>query len=193
MFLLVIVRPNSAFATIRDNADRYFWWSVIVFGLSYVVFTICGHLVYSELSYLGMSPPIMTVTYIILYVLGFVTLVYIIGKVWGGNQCWKKVFTVMFYKNVALILVFTIMTIIWYFSRVIETPLSDSLSQFFLLESTIILVIGIFGFAIWANIMTIKAIKVVHEFSTIKAILVGLCSLIPIIVMGIIYNSTLTG
>lgn len=104
MFLLVIVRPNSAFATIRDNADRYFWWSLGGFGLITIVYYTMTFLSRgavindgsSVLAYiLALSPPFLCLLIIS----------WLISRQENGIGHWKVAFSTLGY-------VWTIFTIL---------------------------------------------------------------------------------
>ena len=125
---------------------------------------------------------------------GFVSaiLYYFIGKKLDGNTNWKKVFSVIFHVHALVIpitiIMATLLFLMWSsFTSIDSSILLDSNIDeedvFSLLGSfigyVILLAILGTGFAIWGFIVTIKAIKTVHGFSTGKAF--GLIILVAII------------
>ncbi|MYG32925.1 MAG: hypothetical protein F4202_02855 [Cenarchaeum sp. SB0677_bin_16] len=186
MILFVMIRPNSAFATIRDNDEKYIWWSVSIFGLSFVAFVTYGYSMPPELNNLLPSITYLTITYGILSELVFVTLTWLVGRVWGGNPHWRKVFSVLFCKNIVYILASAIIIVMWQSSSFTAgTPWTDSLVAISLFLPISPLTIILLGLIIWMIILVIKAIKVVHGFDTGKAVVVGIFSCIPIIAIGV--------
>jgi len=117
VFLQVITAPNSAFAQIRDNEERYFASSIGVFLIASVI----GLLVIApfvmmplddayyetfEENDIDVDIPTSGSDIVLFVGISIITgiisnvLFYFIGKKLGGNTNWKKVFSVMFYAYV---------------------------------------------------------------------------------------------
>jgi len=125
VILRVITAPNSAFAHIRDNEEKYFAQSI---GL--LIFTsILGALMLipfimiplDEAYFEGVDDANFPTdnTDVILFVginilNGFISAVlfYFIGKKIGGNTNWKKVFSVIFHTHVPLIPMSVVLSIL---------------------------------------------------------------------------------
>ena len=209
VILRVITSPNSAFAQIRDNEEKYFAQSIALLIIS----SILGGLVvlpfvmmplddaYFEFEGTGeidntfpLAESAVELSIVSTIIGGLVSaaLYYFIGKKLDGNTNWKKVFSVVFHVNAVVIPITIIMAILiflmWSSLTSIEpsillNPNLDEEDVFSLLGAVIgyvmLLAILGIGFAIWGLIVTIKAIKIVHGFGTGKAF--GLIILVTII------------
>ena len=163
MFLLVIVRPNSAFATIRDNADRYFWWSMGGLGLSTVTEYFILPLLFSE----------WNISYFILFLLELVTfflfvriLIWFINRVKSDVHQWRRIFSMSGY-------VWTVVTL--------PVLITDPLLYVF--DLTIIRDLAYIIMLIWLVILMVNVVKVLYkEFNTWGALLAVLITCVVIII-----------
>ena len=209
IILQVITSPNSAFSQIRDNEDKYLPQSIALLIVSSILgglvvlpfammplddayFDFEGAEEINDTFPLGESAVGLSIGSSILS--GFVSafLYYFIGKSLDGNENWKKVFSVIFHIHAVTIPITIIMAVLVFLmwgsftsvdSSVLLDPNLDEEDVFSLLGSFFVYVmllafLGV-GFAIWALIVTIKAVKTVHGFGTAKAI--GLIILVAII------------
>jgi len=125
---------------------------------------------------------------------GFVSAVlyWFIGKKLDGNASWKKVFSVVFHVHAVVIPITIVISILLFLmwgsftsieaSTILDPDIGeeDVLSSLgpFIGYVALLAVLGVV-FAVWGLIVTIKAIKTVHGFSTGKAL--GLIILVAII------------
>ena len=163
MAFQVVRRPNSAFATLRDNDHLYFQSSIMVMLSISIVYTGLG-LVMPELA----GQHTVHVANSGLAILGGVTTVgtiYLIGRALGGNKNWRKVFTVLFYVEIIYIPVQIVSLLLSLTSSPMlsTTSYSQSLG---LLTMVGPVALGLF---IWAIVIGVKAIKVLNGFGTAKA------------------------
>ena len=160
MAFQVIIRPNSAFATLRDDDHRYFWPSIVVMLLTSIVMVLLTSIADTDLD--STMPPttvqqtlVDTITYglAILAVVAYAGTVYLIGRALGGNKSWRKVLTVLFYASI------------------VGIPAGAVLSlQFLLPPSFLGVALGMMvAVSIWAVIICVKAVKVLNGFGTAKA------------------------
>lgn len=209
VFLRVITAPNSAFAQIRDNEEKYFASSVGVFLFASVI----GLLVMipfvmmplDEAYYetfdendIEFGVPVDWADAIILTGITIMTgvisnaLFYFIGKKLGGNPNWKKVFSVMFYAYVPVIPMMAVMSVLVFlmwgsFTSIdpsyLTTPDTDNEEVLSLVGPMLgyvgLMAIVAIGFVVWIFVVSIKALKIVSGFSTVKAF--GLIILVMII------------
>jgi len=118
-------------------------------------------------------------------------LFYFIGKKLGGNINWKKVFSVMFYTHVPVIPMMVLMSVlvflIWGSLTSIDpsylmAPDADEEETLSLVGPILgyvgLLVIVAIGFVTWIFIVSVKALKIVSDFSTARA-----CSLIILVMI----------
>ena len=209
LILRVIVSPNSAFLQIRDNEEKYFAQSVALLIISSVLggFTVLPFVMmplddaYFEFEGseeientfpLHDSAVGLSILSSILSGIFSAILYYFIGKKLDGNANWKKVFSVIFHIHAIVIPITIVMAILLFLMwssftsiepSVILDPAFEDEQVFSVLGPFIGYVIllaflGV-GFAIWGLIVTIKAVKTVHGFSTGKAF--GLIILVAII------------
>ncbi len=210
VILRVITAPNSAFAEVRDNEEKYFASSIGIF----LVASVIGLLVmvpfvmmplddayYETFEENDIDVDIPTGGADIAFFVGIsiVTgiignvLFYFIGKKLGGNTNWKKVFSVMFYAYVPVIPMMVLMSglvFLMWDSLVSIDPsyLTASETDEEEIFSLIMPVLGYVGllilvaiaFFVWIFIVSIKGLKVLNGFSTAKAF--GLVILVMIIV-----------
>ena len=205
VILRVITAPNSAFAQIRDNEEKYFAQSIglliftsILGALMLIPFiTIPLDYVYFE----GVNDANFPTenTDVILFVgisilSGFISAVlfYFIGKKIGGNTNWKKVFSVIFHTYVPLIpmsvilsiLLFLMMDSIASIDSSLLTELDENEEQILSLIGPMLGYVGLFvivaiTFVVWIFVVSVKAVKTVNGFGTVKAF--GLIILVMII------------
>ena len=207
IILRVLTSPNSAFAEIRDNENKYFAQSIgilvftSVFGM---IISIPFLLVPFDTDYIqGVDEygfPSNELDVILFIAIDIVTgiasaaLLYFIGKKLGGNQDWKKVFSVIFHVYVHVIPFFVVISILLF---LMLSSLSEIDPSFFQtsdgnddkLFSVIAPALGYIGmiavvavgFVVWIFIISIKAIKVLNGFSTSKAF--GLLILVMVLTL----------
>ena len=200
--------PNSAFAEIRDNESKYFVQSIgiliftsILGGLMLIPFVMSPFFVeyfadidavYSPLSESGV---ILVIGYGILGGIVTAGLLYFIGKKLGGNDSWKKVFSVIFYTNVPAIpfsiAIFILLFLMMDSFAELDPSFFQTLNRDEIL-STFGPVLGYVGiisivaiaFFVWIFIIVIKAVKTLNGFGTGKAFgLIILVSFIMQIIM----------
>ena len=178
MFLLVIVRPNSAFATVRDDFERYFWWSLGGFVL---VTAIAHHTPYFQYASLYRDIPVDL--YILLAPpLSFIPIIsWLIGRKKDGIRHWRAVFSVLGYAWTVYFLLLLgisiiIGTTISYFYFELHMHNFDGAIFGYVLSA------GIF---IWFMILMVKAIKVANNTVGIgKAIFVAILGYIVILIFS---------
>lgn len=209
VFLQVITAPNSAFAQIRDNEERYFASSIGVFLIASVI----GLLVIApfvmmplddayyetfEENDIDVDIPTSGSDIVLFVGISIITgiisnvLFYFIGKKLGGNTNWKKVFSVMFYAYVPVIpmmIVISVLVFLMWGSLVAIEPsylMSPDASDDEILSLVMpvlgyasLLVLVAIVFVVWIFIVSIKGLKIVSGFSTAKAF--GLVILVMII------------
>ena len=205
VILRVITAPNSAFAQIRDNEEKYFVQSI---GL--LIFTsILGALLLipfimiplDEAYFEGVDDANFPTdnTDVSLFVginilSGFISAVlfYFIGKKIGGNTNWKKVFSVIFHTHVPLIPMSVILSILLFLMMDSIASIDSSLfieldedeEQILSLIGPMLGYVGLFvivaiSFVVWIFVVSVKAVKTVNGFGTAKAL--GLIILVMII------------
>ena len=205
IILRVITAPNSAFAHIRDNEEKYFAQSI---GL--LIFTsILGALMLipfimiplDEAYFEGVDDANFPTdnTDVSLFVginilSGFISAVlfYFIGKKIGGNTNWKKVSSVIFHTYVPLIPMSVILSILLFLMMDSITSIDSSLfieleedeEQILSLIGPMLGYVGLFVivaivFVVWIFVVSVKAVKTVNGFATAKAF--GLIILVMII------------
>jgi len=199
IILLVITSPNSTFAEIRDNENKYFRQAITIFVIATAV-GILGYLPFLlnpipvdyEDSYLTefnnfemfANPGEIVLSMVFGAISGiiFVVVFFYLGKILGGNTNYKKVFSVMFYSLIPSIPFVVIISIILFFmvSSLVKIPHyemtmfeDDELMTQLIVPLLIyvgILMITVIAFLPWWIIVTIKAAKTVNGFGTLKAI-----------------------
>lgn len=209
LILRVIISPNSAFSQVRDNEEKYFAQSIallvissILGGLAVLPFVMMplddAYFEFEGTEDINNTFPLedssVGLSVVSSILSGFVSaiLYYFIGKKLDGNTNWKKVFSVIFHVHALVIPITIIMAILLFLMwssftsiepSILLDPNIDEEDVFSLLGSFIgyvllLAILGI-GFAIWGFIVSIKAVKTVHGFSTGKAF--GLIILVVII------------
>jgi len=207
IILLVITSPNSAFAEIRDNENKYFRQSIAIFVivtlvriLGYLPFLLNPINVDYEESYLTefdnfelfVDPDETALSMVFGAISGiiFIIVFFYIGKILGGNTDYRKVFSVMFYSLIPSIPFIAIVSVVLFFmvSSLAEIPLEEAtmfeddkvIMQLLVPFLTYIgiLVVTVLAFLPWWIIVTIKAAKTVNGFGAGKAIGVLLLALI---------------
>ena len=205
----MITAPNSAFAQIRDNEEKFFASSIGIF----LVASIIGLLVMLpfvmmplddayyetfEENDIDVDIPVDWSDAILFVGISIVTgiisnvLFYFIGKKLGGSTSWKKVFYVMFYAYVPVIPMMLVLSVLvflmWGYLMEIDplylmAPDTDE-EEIFSLIGPVLGYVGLMaviaiGFVVWIFIVSIKGLKIVSGFSTAKAF--GLIILVMII------------
>ena len=209
IIIRVFTSPNSAFSQIRDNEEKYFAQSIalliiasILGGLAVLPFVMMplddAYFEFEGTEDIDETFPLkdsaVGMSIVSTLISGFVSaaLYYYIGKKLDGNTSWKKVFSVVLHVNAIVIPITIIMAILLFLMwgsfttiepSVLLDPNLDDEQVFSLLGSFIgyVILLGILGtvFAVWGLIVSIKAIKTVHGFSTGKAF--GLILLVALI------------
>ncbi|MGH1520884.1 MAG: YIP1 family protein [Nitrosopumilus sp.] len=207
--------PNSAFAEIRDNEEKYFVQSIgILIAVSFLtILVIVPFLVIPfDDVYLeefdnflfGIDNVDIVLSVISSIITGFVSaaLSYFIGKKIGGNKNWKKVFSVVLHTNVIvfpMMLIFSLLVFLMLGSLVsldIPSLVDEDLSEQEALTAVGpmlgyvgLIVVTAIVFVIWIIVVSVKALKVVNDFETGKAfgllILVMILSSIATIPLGL--------
>jgi len=205
VILRVITAPNSAFAQVRNNEEKYFAQSIVL-----LVFTsILGALLLvpfimiplDDLYFEGDDNDNFPTdnTDVSLFVgintlngLFSAVLFYFIGKKIGGNTNWKKVFSVIFHTHVPLIPMSVILSILLFLMMDSIASIDSSLlmeldedeEQILSLIGPMLGYVGLFvtvtiAFVVWIFVVSVKAVKTVNGFGTAKAF--GLIILVMII------------
>ena len=143
---MVYTQPNFAFTIIRDDFERYFWWSMGGVGLSLV-----PHVIYGDMT--GPSNFVGSYVFYAMLLLVFITLCWYMSK--HGTR-WRVIFSVLSYT----VMVITIPVVIY---NVLITELYHMIHTY--------APILYYAIIIWALFLVIKAIKVINNrSSTWKAI-----------------------
>jgi len=214
VILRVIISPNSAFAQIRDNEEKYFAQSIGLLIVSSVLsaFVILPFVMIplDEAYFEGVDDvdlPTEDANLVLVMAVGFlkgivsfVTL-YFIGKKLGGNTNWKKVFSVIFHTYVPVIPMMVILSVLvflmWGALAEIDpsyliSPDADEeqiLSAIGpMLAYAILIAVFAIAFMVWIIVISVKAIKIVNGFDTGKAF--GLLILVMIIAsaVSVVFN-----
>lgn len=193
--LRVITAPNSAFAHIRDNDGVYFGWSVCIFALSSFLTSIVLATLYPNV--LTLENAFLTAGFGLLNGTAITALIYLIGRLFGGNGNWRKVFSVIFYVN-AIVFIMSAVAVglasMGGGAPVLASmgggsmlaPLSmaplDGVGQLDfagsgswpgvmtdLLTSLVITMAVLIAFFVWSVVLSVKAVKTVNGFGTAKA------------------------
>jgi len=205
VILRVITAPNSAFAQIRDNEEKYFAQSTVLLAFT----SILGALLLvpfimiplDDLYFEGVDDDNFPTdnTDVSLFVginilngLFSAVLFYFIGKKIGGNTNWKKVFSVIFHTHVPLIPMSVILSILLFLMMDSIASIDSSLlmeldedeEQILSLIGPMLGYVGLFvtvtiAFVVWIFVVSVKAVKTVNGFGTAKAF--GLIILVMII------------
>ena len=213
--LRVITSPNSAFAEIRDNEEKYFAQSIgilIVVSLLTVLVIVPFLIIPFDDVYLeefdnflfGIDNVDIVLSVISSIITGFVSaaLSYFIGKKIGGNKNWKKVFSVVLHTNVIVfptMLIFSLLVFLMlgsFASLDIPSLVDEDLGEQEALTAVGpmlgyvgLIVVTAIVFVIWIIVVSVKALKVVNDFETGKAfgllILVMILSSIATIPLGL--------
>lgn len=214
VILRVIISPNSAFAQIRDNEEKYFAQSI---GLL-IVSSILGAFVILPFVMIPLSDayfeevdvanlPTEGVDIVWAMAVGFLkgivsfVVIYFIGTKIGGNKNWKKVFSVLFHTYVPVIPMMIILSVLVFlmWSSLAEIDpsylLSPDVDEQQILSSigpmiVYAILVGVFAiaFMVWIIVISVKAVKIVNGFETGKAL--GLLILVMIITssVSVVFN-----
>jgi hypothetical protein len=209
VILRVITAPNSAFAQIRDNEEKYFVSSIGIFFFASIVGLLVmipfvmiplDDVYYEsfEKNDIDVDIPADWANAILFVGISIITgiisniLFYFIGKKLGGNTNWKKVFSVLFYTYVPVIPMMVVLSVLVFLMWSSLTAIDPSYlmvpdvgeEEVFSLIVPVLGYVGLMaivaiGFVVWIFIISIKAVKTVNGFSTVKAF--GLIILVMII------------
>ena len=139
MALRVMVASNSAFAEIRDNDHRYFPWSLGIFLFVYILFAIID----PRTPILEHQSNIVTETATsILGGVAYATVIYLVGRLLGGNKRWRQVFSVIFYTHIIsipILVVVVLAAVTFSFLPWISLPLGLVLLLLFLCWGLVVL------------------------------------------------------
>ena len=214
VILRVIISPNSAFAQIRDNEEKYFAQSIGLLIVSSVLsaFVILPFVMIplDEAYFEGVDDvdlPTEDANLVLVMAVGFlkgivsfVTL-YFIGKKLGGNTNWKKVFSVIFHTYVPVIPMMIIISVLVFLMwgslaeispSYLMSPDADEEQVLSvigpMLAYAILIAVFAIVFMVWIIVISVKAIKVVNGFDTGKAF--GLLILVMIIAsaVSVVFN-----
>jgi len=205
IILRIITAPNSAFAQIRDNEEKYFVQSIGIFVLASVLSVLIMlpfvMIPLDDAYFEGVEgasfpsdelDPVLFVAISLLSVFISTVLLYFIGKKLGGNTNWKKVFSVFFHANVPTIPMSVILSILIFLmmdsfasidpSLIMESNIDEK--QVLSMMGPVLAYVGLFlivtiAFVVWIFIVSIKAVKTINGFGTAKAF--GLIILVLII------------
>lgn len=207
--LRVITAPNSAFAQIRDNEERYFVTSIAIFLFASVIGLLVmvpfvmmplddAYYESFEENDIDVDIPVDWEDAILFVGISIVTgilsnvLFFFIGKKIGGNADWKKVFSVLFYAYVPMIPMMLSMSILVFLMWGSLTAIDPSYlmasdaedEEIFSLIGPVLGYVGLMavvaiGFVVWIFVVSVKAVKTVNGFGTAKAF--GLIILVMII------------
>lgn len=207
--LRVITAPNSAFAQIRDNEERYFVTSITIFLFASVIGLLVmvpfvmmplddAYYESFEENDIDVDIPVDWADAILFVGISIVTgilsnvLFFFIGKKLGGNANWKKVFSVLFYAYVPMIPMMWAMSILVFLMWSSLTAIDPSYlmasdaegEEIFSLIGPVLGYVGLMavvaiGFIVWIFVVSVKAVKTVNGFGTAKAF--GLIILVMII------------
>lgn len=192
IILRVITSPNSAFAEIRDNENKYFVSSIGILIFTSILIILPFIMISFDDSYFaGVDdadfPPneIDLIFFIGSGVLSGIisaVLLYFIGKKLGGNNNWKKVFSVIFYAYIPAIPFYIVISGLLFLMMATFPGIDPSFFQTLDGDEDEILsmmgpALGYMGilalvtiaFVIWIFIISVKAIKTLNGFSTAKA------------------------
>lgn len=194
--LRVITAPNSAFAHIRDNDGAYFRWSVCIFALSWLLASIVLSMLYPNI--LPLDRAFQEAGFGMLGGVAVTALIYLIGRLFGGNGSWRKVFSVVFYTSAIIFPMLVVIVGLISISRgppalasmgggsSMLVPLSiaplDGVGQpdfagsgpwagvtMDPLASTIITAVVLAALTVWQIVVSVKAVKTVNGFGTAGA------------------------
>ena len=205
VILHVITSPNSAFAQIRDNEEKYFAQSIGILIVSSVLSSLVilpfVMIPLSDAYFEGVDDvdlPTKGTDMVWAMAVGFLkgivsfAALYFIGKKIGGNTNWKKVFSVIFHTYVPVIPMMIILSVLVFLmwgslaeidpSYLMSTDVDEEqvLSAMGPMLVYALLVGGFaIAFMVWIIVISVKAIKIVNGFDTGKAF--GLLILVMII------------
>lgn len=205
VILSVITSPNSAFAQVRDNEEKYFAQSIGLLAVSSVLSALVilpfVMIPLSDVYFEGVDDvdlPTDGADVVWAMVVGFLkgmvsfVALYFIGKKIGGNTNWKKVLSVIFHTYVPVIPMMIVLSVLvflmWgslaeidpFYLMSVDADEEQVMSAMGpMLVYAILLVIFAIAFMVWIVVISVKAIKIVNGFETGKAF--GLLILVMII------------
>ncbi len=181
--LRVITAPNSAFAHIRDSGGTYFAWSVGIFVLASVLWSVSFASLDADLEY--WETVALYVGTDLLSGVVFGAVIYLVGRQLGGNGMWRTVFSAVFYTGVLALLAFALFAALallaggssplafladadrWDFESIEDGELSGEVMDYIL--DLAVLAVGGIAFVVWTVVVLVKAVKTVNGFGTAKA------------------------
>lgn len=170
----LVTAPNSAFAQIRDNYERYFAWSVGIFVSSIFLSNALFALLDPDLADTGGF--VLDVGAGLLAGIVFTAAAYLLGRLLGGNRNWRAVFSVLFYTNVLafpLLAAFAALALLAGYGMMWPLIPSGQLDLEFNLLGNLgylaLLGMCIIAAMVWIVIVLVKAAKTVNGFGTAKA------------------------
>lgn len=205
VILRVITSPNSVFAQIRDNEEKYFAQSIGLLIVSSILsaFVILPFVMIplSDVYFEGVDDvdlptegADMVWAMAVGFLKGIVSFValYFIGKKLGGNTNWKKVFSVIFHWYVPVIPMMIIISVLVFLmwgslaeidpSYLMSTDVDEEQALSVVGPMMVYaILVGVFAiaFMVWIIVISVKAIKIVNGFETGKAF--GILILVMII------------
>ena len=183
-----IIRPNTCFANVSEDAKSYFIFSVIIFVIAGAssLFSDAINMAYwnsDGKNHLGFSPVSISLSVIHAMLQNFVIIagIFWIGKKLGGSTNFKKIFSVISFCLIpAIIASFVVPLVLTLASQILlETdvhsidPDSDISPSYALdfASSTIISNGFAITFGAWILVLFLKATKIVHAFDTKKSVI----------------------
>lgn len=172
----LLIRPNQTFREITENHNNFFVTAIAIlviasfFFFSYTLEDPDTPLPKNELGYvLDAGKQVESFGVSVLLNLFSIVIVFFLGKRFGGNDNFRKVFSVMTFAMVPVLIGGVILHVF-----LIYPPLLASMTG---LDANSTEFAGLFWllyfmfvpFVFWSLILSIKAIKVVDNFGTAKA------------------------
>lgn len=176
LVISVMTRPNQTFREITNHDQSYFVFAIAIFALSSFFFV--GYISEESIVSLPVTEggfvldaryQIQSFGEFVLWNILFIALVFYLGIKFGGNNNFKKVFSVITFAMIPMLIGGVIMHVFALYSPFVEgisgidKESSDFAGLFWYLYFIYI------PFVIWTIILTIKAIKIVDGFGTAKA------------------------
>lgn len=188
----VIVAPNSAFAHVRDNDGKWLAWSAVIYVLvSLALVSLTPHYAFVTE---GMQEPdgglqaaertqsqmldlgTVSVYAVAVLLTGCIppALIYLLGRLLGGNKSWQKVFAGVFYTHAVLIplLAITPILLLVMHGRLDTIFGVVQISEYDIpLWAEIILLAAIILVAIvWSIAVLAKAVRIINGFGLGKSL-----------------------
>ena len=187
----VMTRPNQTFREITNHNQSYFVFAIAIFALASFFFV--GYITEESVSSLPVNEGgfVLDVRYQIqsfgesvLWNILSVVLIFYLGVKFGGNNNFKKVFSVITFALIPILIGGVIMHVF-----ALYPPLVESISG---IDKESPEFAGLFWplyfaylpFVLWSVILSIKAIKIVNGFRTAKAFGILIMSTVIVFVIG---------